>query len=167
VLLQAAPEALAPMLLFVVSTHFKTGLRRIRDLSIALLVFSCALVMLVKFTFLIVILALCGLSAVQDLLHRRPPWIAGGVMAAGLGFWILARQSLSNLPEYFRNSKIVLRRDGVERPAVAALLGSIDLLLSRREVCGSRGQELETISRGALDLPILLPELQADVRPSR
>jgi hypothetical protein len=106
-LLLAAPTVVAPMLLFIVSTHLKNDQRRVWYFPTGLLVLSCALVMWVKFTLLIVILALCCLSAIQDLLNRKLPLIAGSVTVAGLGFWILAGQSLSNLPEYFRNSRYV------------------------------------------------------------
>src|SRR5262249_16706800 len=93
-----------PMLLFIFSTHLKTNLRRAWYLPTALLVLSCALVMWIKFTFLIVILSLCGLSAIFDLLNRKLPFMASSVIIAGLGFWIFAGQSFSNLAEYFRNS---------------------------------------------------------------
>src|SRR5215471_6945167 len=80
VLLLAAPAAVAPMLLFIVSTHLKTRLRRAWYFSVGLLVLSCALVMWAKFTLCILVLALCGLSAIHDLLNRRAPLISTGVI---------------------------------------------------------------------------------------
>jgi hypothetical protein len=105
--LLAIPTAVAPMLLFVVSTHLRERHRRLRYFTIGLLVLSCALVIWVKFTLCMVIAALCFLATIQDLLNRRLPLMAGGVIVAALAFWILAGQSFSNLPAYFRNSLAV------------------------------------------------------------
>jgi hypothetical protein len=109
VLLLAAPAAVVPMLLFIVSIHLETVPRRFWYLSTGLLVLSCALLIWVKFTWSILILALCCLSAIHDLLNRKLPLVAGSTIVASVGFWILAGQSLSNLPEYFRNSLSVVR----------------------------------------------------------
>jgi hypothetical protein len=106
-LLLADPTTVAPMLLFIISTHIRDDQRRVSYFTVVLLVLSCALAMWVKFTFCIIVVALCCLSAVQDLLHRKLPLVAISTAAASFGFWILARQSLLNLPEYFRNSLYV------------------------------------------------------------
>jgi hypothetical protein len=106
-LLLASPIAVAPMLLFVTSIHLKNVRQRAWYVTVWLLVLSCALVIWVKFTLCILIAALCCLSTAQDLLNRKLPLIATGIAIAGSGFWILANQSLSNVPEYFRNSLYV------------------------------------------------------------
>src|SRR5215471_18351222 len=93
-LLLAVPTAVAPMLLFIISTHIRDDHRRVSYFTVVLLVLSCALVMWVKFTFCMIVVALCCLSAVQDLLRRKLPLVAISTAAASFGFWVLARQSV-------------------------------------------------------------------------
>src|SRR5262245_38171503 len=69
-LLLAVPIAVAPMLLFIICTHLKDDQRRVGYFTVGLLVLSCAVVMWTKFTLCIIIIALCCLSAVQDILHK-------------------------------------------------------------------------------------------------
>jgi hypothetical protein len=96
------PVYVLPVLLFALVVD------RGRDGIIApvvhLLAIACALTMWIKFTCFVTVGALAAALAAQDLMKRRWPVIPLEVLAAALGFWVIAGQSLLGLPSFLHGA---------------------------------------------------------------
>lgn len=114
IVLLGDPVSVLPMLLLVVTlspdTRFGNRETRWATSPIThLLAAGCALTVWIKFTQFGIVAALALALATQDLLRRRLPVISMEIAAFALGFWLLARQSLSGLGPFLHGGVAIAR----------------------------------------------------------
>ena len=103
IILLANPVLVLPVLLLALCKDRLTSQRRAGRAIVALLVVACGLTAWVKFTALILVLALFATLLAHDLIRQRRPLVAVGLLASMIVFWLLAGQSMATLPSYLHS----------------------------------------------------------------
>jgi hypothetical protein len=98
------PVYVLPVILLAVSSFSDRERDRIFTPILHLLAIACALTMWIKFTSFLTVGALAAALAAQDLIKRRRPVIPLEILAAALGFWLLAGQSLFGIPSFLHGA---------------------------------------------------------------
>ena len=128
------PIYVLPMVLLATESFPDRHRDRTSSVIVHLLAIACALTMWIKFTSFVTVGTLAGVLAVRDLIARRRPVVAAEIAGAALAFWLLARQSLFNIPAFLHGAlstaasyttAMFLPGPYVELAPVAALLTAI------------------------------------------
>jgi hypothetical protein len=103
------PVYVLPVILLAVASFSDRERDRMVTPVVHLLAIACALTMWIKFTSFVTVGALAAALAAQemikrDVIKRRRPLIPLEILAAALGFWLLAGQSLSGLPSFLHGA---------------------------------------------------------------
>ena len=98
------PVYVLPMILLAVESFSDRDKDRIAAITVHLLAIACALTMWIKFTSFVTVGSLAAALATQDLIKRRRPVVPMEILAAALGFWLLAGQSLLGLPSFLHGA---------------------------------------------------------------
>ncbi len=104
--------ALLPLLLLLLTlgpeppgdSGSESRLVNIQAAAVHLLAVACGLAMWIKFTSFVITGALIAALAVQELWKHRAPWISLEVVSSSFVFWLLARQSPLDLPDFLRGA---------------------------------------------------------------
>jgi hypothetical protein len=151
VILVADPMTVVPMLLLALRTLRKPTSGKADQIITALLVVACGLVTWTKFTVFVLVAALCVVLLTQDLMRRRRPFVPAGILLSAMFFWLLAGQSLSGLPSYFRGALSIAQSYsgamGTPGEKWVLVIGTLLCIL----VIGVAG--LSLLEAGRLDLP--------------
>jgi hypothetical protein len=98
------PLSVTPMVLLAVALPRGTDKEWGTTGVSTLLAVACALTVWGKFTSFVMIGALAAALATYDLVKRRLPLVSLEIVAGAIGFWLLAGQSLSNMPAYVKGA---------------------------------------------------------------
>jgi hypothetical protein len=104
ILFLADPILVLPMILFAITLPSRSEKEEAAHPIIHLVAVASALTMWTKFTGFVVVAALAAVLAVEDLRKRRLPVVSLEILASALAFWLVARQSLYNLPAFLRGA---------------------------------------------------------------